>query len=135
MNCGTSGGRTVRQIRNYIIIISSISLFHDYFCILKPMQKRVTFRLSYYFIVFFQLRKVVFISFLKIYQRYRSVVRTGCSCPGSSSKTESCGNSCQNGGTARSSYCSCRSGFVGQCCETSKTQYVQPCQNNISMMS
>ena len=63
-------------------------------------------------------------------------MRSGCTCPGSSYKTESCGNSCQNGGTARSNDCSCRSGFIGQCCQTSKTQYtdVQCSLDNILAM-
>ena len=55
-----------------------------------------------------------------IFQRRRQRVRSDCSCPGVDWRSETCGNSCQNGGTPRLRDCSCPVGFKSDCCETSK---------------
>lgn len=45
-------------------------------------------------------------------------------CPGSSFARTSCGRYCHNGGTLRSSHCSCPRGYRGTCCETSEFMYL-----------
>ena len=44
-------------------------------------------------------------------------------CSGSSSDTASCGRYCYNGGYLMSTYCSCRSGYRGECCEDSMCHF------------